>query len=87
MERSIPLLIITKVSPLANKNRELAPKIILLKFLRLKKFFPIKLNRINIKIRKISAQFLPKILITLFLPNFSEFIEKLLFSSVIKIPF
>src|SRR5665648_832194 len=87
MERSIPPLIITKVSPLANKSRELTPRIILLKFLRLKKYFPKKLNKINMDMRKMNAQFLPTKSIVLFLLSFSKSIKKSLFDLAIKISF
>jgi hypothetical protein len=59
MERSIPPLIMTKVSPLANKRSEETPRTIMVKFFRPKKFFPRKLNKMSIKRRNRDDQFRP----------------------------
>jgi len=58
MDRSIPPLMMTKVSPVANNRRVVAARIILEKFLRPKKFFPRILKRMSMHIRKSRAQFL-----------------------------
>jgi len=59
IERSIPPLTITKVSPLANNRSVVAARRILEKFLKPKKFFPKMLNRPSINIKKSRDQFLP----------------------------
>lgn len=59
MERSIPPLTITKVSPADNKRSEVTPRTIMVKFFRLKKFSPRKPNKISIRSRKREAQFRP----------------------------
>jgi len=87
MERSIPPLMITKASPLANKSRELIPRIRLLTLVTLRKFSPKKLNNMSINTRKRNAQFLPKKPNVLLWPILFKLNKESLLDSAITIPF